>query len=62
MPSVAELIAALPASTEELETSQQAPMPALLEAWSQRPVPVGRFRRLRLLGTLQAQIGAAYLF
>jgi len=25
-------------------------------------VPVGRWRRLRLLGTLQAKIGAAYLF
>jgi predicted unusual protein kinase regulating ubiquinone biosynthesis (AarF/ABC1/UbiB family) len=27
-----------------------------------RPVPIGRWRRLRLLSTLQAQIGAAYLF
>ena len=27
-----------------------------------RPVPVGWFRRLRLLSTLQAKIGAAYLF
>jgi predicted unusual protein kinase regulating ubiquinone biosynthesis (AarF/ABC1/UbiB family) len=27
-----------------------------------RPVPVGWFRRMRLLGSLQAKIGAAYLF
>jgi predicted unusual protein kinase regulating ubiquinone biosynthesis (AarF/ABC1/UbiB family) len=33
------------------------PLAALL-----RPVPVGRWRRLRLLATLQARIGAAYLF
>src|SRR5262249_549584 len=26
------------------------------------PVPVGAFRRLRVLGTMQAEIGAAYLF
>ena len=30
--------------------------------WSMRPVPVGWFRRLRLLGTMQAKVGAAYLF
>jgi predicted unusual protein kinase regulating ubiquinone biosynthesis (AarF/ABC1/UbiB family) len=62
MPSVAELIAALPAPVEELQTRQQAPLPELLDAWSHRPVPFGRFRRLRLLGTLQAQIAAAYAF
>ena len=44
------------------EAAHEAPLPPLLEAWSQRPVPVGRFRRLRLLGTLQAKIAAAYLF
>jgi predicted unusual protein kinase regulating ubiquinone biosynthesis (AarF/ABC1/UbiB family) len=33
-----------------------------LAAASLWPVPVGRWRRLRLLGTLQAKIGAAYLF
>jgi predicted unusual protein kinase regulating ubiquinone biosynthesis (AarF/ABC1/UbiB family) len=29
---------------------------------SLRPVPVGRWRRLRLLATLQAKVGAAYIF
>jgi hypothetical protein len=29
---------------------------------SLRPVPIGRLRRLSVLGTLQAKIGAAYLF
>src|SRR6266403_992346 len=65
MPSVAELMAALPQPAEESEESpvkQQGPVPELLSAWSLRPVPVGWFRRMRLLGTLQAQIGAAYLF
>src|SRR5579864_1466531 len=36
--------------------------PELVARLSQRPVPVGRFRRLSALGTLQAKIGAAYLF
>ncbi|MGH7134789.1 MAG: hypothetical protein ACREHD_03565 [Pirellulales bacterium] len=39
-----------------------AGLPELLERWSKHPVPVGRFERLRALGTLQAKIGAAYLF
>src|SRR5436189_1862794 len=62
MATVTELIAALP--DEELE---KGPPPAkgtsasLAEA-SQVPVPIGRFRRLTALGTLQAKIGAAYLF
>jgi predicted unusual protein kinase regulating ubiquinone biosynthesis (AarF/ABC1/UbiB family) len=42
--------------------AEQALLPEPLAAASLRPVPVGRWRRLRLLGTLQAQIGAAYLF
>jgi predicted unusual protein kinase regulating ubiquinone biosynthesis (AarF/ABC1/UbiB family) len=65
MPTIAELISALPESSEELETEVQTgsgPLPELLERWSLRPVPTGRFRRIRLLGTLQAKIGAAYLF
>jgi predicted unusual protein kinase regulating ubiquinone biosynthesis (AarF/ABC1/UbiB family) len=63
MPSVAQLIAALPEPAARSETEQDdAALSPLLEAWSQRPVPVGRFRRFRLLGTLQAQIAAAYLF
>src|SRR6185503_8575921 len=62
MATVAELIAALP--EEELEKGPppaKGISPSLAEA-SQVPVPVGRFRRLTALGTLQAKIGAAYLF
>src|SRR5213592_1635793 len=62
MPSVAELMAALPEPGEELDVQPQGPVPQLLAACSLRPVPVGRFRRLRMLGTLQAKIGAAYVF
>ena len=62
MPSIAELIAALPEAVDESEVQERGPLPSLLEAWSLRPIPVGRFRRLRMLGTLQAKIGAAYLF
>jgi aarF domain-containing kinase len=62
MPSVAELIAALPEPADAPEAEVPAPLNPLLEAWSHRPVPIGRFRRLRLLGTLQAQIAAAYAF
>src|SRR3954464_14689028 len=62
MPSVAELIAALPEPVDAPDTDSPAPLNPLLEAWSHRPVPVGRFRRLRMLGTLQAQIAAAYAF
>src|SRR3954471_5092465 len=62
MPSVAELIAALPEPTVVEESQGPGPLPALSEAWSLRPLPVGRFQRLRMLGTLQAKIGAAYVF
>jgi aarF domain-containing kinase len=62
MPSVAELISALPEPAEEPVSKERGPLPEVLEAWSLRPVPVGWFRRMRVLGTLQAQIGAAYLF
>src|SRR5690349_14763329 len=58
-PSLGELMSALP---EEEEPAEQAVLPEPLAAASLRPVPVGRWRRLRLLGTLQAKIGAAYLF
>lgn len=58
-PSVAELMRALP---EETETREAVSLSEPLAAVSLRPVPVGRWRRLRLLGTLQAKIAAAYLF
>jgi predicted unusual protein kinase regulating ubiquinone biosynthesis (AarF/ABC1/UbiB family) len=62
MPSVAELMDALPEPTGELAAQPPGPLPELLEDWALRPVPVGAFRRLRVLGTLQAEVGAAYLF
>jgi len=62
MPSVAELMAALPEPAEDPGSLPQGPLPELLEAWSMRPVPVGWFQRLRTLGTMQAKIGAAYVF
>ena len=62
MPSVAELMEALPEPIGELADQPRGPLPELLEDWSLRPVPVGAFRRLRVLGTLPAEIGAAYLF
>src|SRR5260370_21633762 len=46
----------------EVDTAEPATLADPLAAASLRPVPVGRWRRLRLLGTLQAKIGAAYLF
>jgi aarF domain-containing kinase len=58
-PTVDELMRALP---EPEDAAAPAPLLEALAAVSFRPVPVGRWRRLRLLGTLQAKIGAAYLF
>ena len=59
MPTIAQLISALP----EPEEAAAAHRPAAdLAAAAVRPVPVGRLRRLGLLGTLQAKIAAAYLF
>jgi len=57
-PTIEELMRALP----EPEPVDAGPLAQTLAAGSPRPVPVGRWRRLRLLGTLQAKIGAAYLF
>ncbi|HJT36316.1 MAG TPA: AarF/ABC1/UbiB kinase family protein [Pirellulales bacterium] len=59
---ISELIAALPEEIEEPSQPVASGLPELLKGMSQQPVPVGRFQRLRALGTLQAKIGAAYLF
>jgi predicted unusual protein kinase regulating ubiquinone biosynthesis (AarF/ABC1/UbiB family) len=59
--NLTELIAALPEEEAEA-TPLAAGLPELLSRTSLRPVPVGRFQRLRALGTLQAKIAAAYLF
>jgi aarF domain-containing kinase len=57
-PTVEELMRALP----EVEPTVARPLVQTLQQGSLLPLPVGRWRRLRLLGTLQAKIGAAYLF
>ncbi len=57
-PTLDELMRALP----EVEPAEAESLGKPLAAASLWPVPVGRWRRLRLLGTLQAKIGAAYLF
>jgi len=62
MPSIAELITSLPEPAEEADVQPDRALSESLERWSLRPVPVGWFRRLRMLGTLQAKITAAYLF
>lgn len=62
MPTTAELMEALPEPIGGLEEQPPGPLPGMLEDWAMRPVPVGAFRRLRVLGSLQAEIGAAYLF
>jgi aarF domain-containing kinase len=61
MPTVAQLMNALP--QDDVEADPLKPiMPPALDDLSLRPVPVGRLRRMGLLGTLQAKIAAAYLF
>src|SRR6478735_5225508 len=62
MATVTELIAALPEEEQEKGPPPAKGISATLAEASQVPVPVGRFRRLTALGTLQAKIGAAYLF
>ena len=54
MPTIAELMQSLPEAGAEADR-----LPEPLAAASIRPVPVGRLRRIGLLGTLQAKIAAA---
>src|SRR5437764_548916 len=61
MPTVADLMNALP-DPKALDPVTNESSPALLADMSMRPVPLGRLRRMGLLGTLQAKIAAAYLF
>ncbi len=61
MASIAELIQALPEQQETAPPAGEFAAGALAEA-ALRPVPVGRLRRIGLLGTLQAKIAADYLF
>lgn len=60
MPTVAQLVHALPEQDVESAATGDRPLP--MNAMSLRPVPLGRVRRIGLLGTLQAKIAAAYLF
>ena len=59
--SVTELIDALPEPAEADDTSHDAASD-VFQRLSLRPAPVGRLRRLGLLGTLKAKIAAAYVF
>jgi predicted unusual protein kinase regulating ubiquinone biosynthesis (AarF/ABC1/UbiB family) len=61
MPTVAQLLDALPEDDAIGAPGKTSPA-ATSEATSLRPVPLGRLRRIGLLGTLQAKIAAAYLF
>jgi aarF domain-containing kinase len=58
MPTIAELMRALPEQQDDSLGGLTEPLAAV----SMRPVPVGRLRRLGLMGTLQAKVAAAYLF
>lgn len=60
--TLSQLIAELPEGLEEIRPAPEAPLPEALERLALQPVPIGRFRRMTALGTLQAKIGAAYLF
>jgi predicted unusual protein kinase regulating ubiquinone biosynthesis (AarF/ABC1/UbiB family) len=69
MPTVAQLMQALPEPDEAPGAPAEIASPAMPESLSAalgemslRPAPVGRLRRMGLLATLQAKIGAAYLF
>jgi predicted unusual protein kinase regulating ubiquinone biosynthesis (AarF/ABC1/UbiB family) len=60
--SVSELIAALPDELEEHERPATGELPLPVSRLPMQPVPIGQFRRLTALSTLQAKIGAAYMF
>jgi predicted unusual protein kinase regulating ubiquinone biosynthesis (AarF/ABC1/UbiB family) len=59
---ISELIADLPVESDDVATCTPDGAPEQLARLSLQPVPIGRFRRLSALGTLQAKIAAAYLF
>jgi len=61
-PTTAELLRSLPEDRDYSEDEGEDTADEMAEVLSRRPVPVGRLRRIRLLGTLQAKIAAAYLF
>jgi len=59
MPTISQLINALP---QQEDSASPSDTPDTLAKASLRAIPLGRLRRLGLLGTLQAKIAAAYLF
>ena len=59
-PRMAELIEALPLEREEA-VAPGAALQELLQELSHKDLPIGRFNRFWVLGTLQAKIAAAYL-
>lgn len=60
--NLSELISALPGENVDAFTDAPAIEEAPLTAASMCPLPTSRFRRLSVLGTLQAKISAAYWF
>jgi predicted unusual protein kinase regulating ubiquinone biosynthesis (AarF/ABC1/UbiB family) len=60
-PDWGELVAALPEDVEASTAAPQLELQALLGQLSRKPVPVSRFARLWVLGSLQARIAAGYL-
>ncbi len=56
--TLSELIQAMPSP----EADDVACLPQSLQIASLRPIPIGRWRRLSLLGSLQAKIAVAYMF
>lgn len=63
MPTMAQLMDALPEpATGGMTALPQGISHERLEDWALRPMPVGAFRRLRVLGTMQAEVTAAYMF
>ena len=59
MPTIGEIVAALPPDLED-DSLHRAALPELLSGLARRPVPTGRLTRLWALGTLQAKIAAGY--
>ncbi len=62
MPTVAELMNALPEADETDLHVAAAPTSDVAEVSSLRPVPVGRLHRIGLLASLKTKIAAAYAF
>ena len=58
--TIAEVMQALP-DVDRDESIGHTPPPVMAEA-SMRPVPIGRWKRMTVLGSLQAKIAAAYMF